>query len=515
MTIERPPLGWPSLAILAAILSALLVVRLPVVLHQPGGQDEEYYAFPGLTIVESGVPRLPHVPQRDPESVFYKADVAFFAEPPLYFYLQAIFYAVFPATYGTARLASLLAGMAAVVLVYLLARRWYGDEVIALSSAGLYSLLRMFYFPAMTARPDILCTALGLGAVYAFDRWRAEKRAGWFMTSGVLLGLGGLTHPFALVYAIQLAAWSAWSERRWRRGVVPLALAGIAMITCALWVPLIVAYPEEFRMQFGNNILHPAGPGLMARLVWPFPALVHHAELLWERAAPVQFLLLSAGLIASLWRDGLRRDARRRPVLLALSSIYLISTLVGIHPGHGYWSYAAAYLVMCLASMAVRGWRQVAGAHTWLSLPAGSLLVLLMVPGLGLRATGTYLTHWGEEDYDARRFARRLIDQLPTHDRYTVGREYVLDFYAAGRTTLMGTVHPLYIQAQNYPYDALVVGREELAARLPEIMQGRLLRVFGRIDDPFACYAAVYVHTPGSNPTTDPTSPSAADADGG
>ena len=74
--------------------------------RQPGGQDEDYYAVPGLMCLRTGIPSLPHVPALNQESVFFRADKAIFAEPPLYFYLQAVFYAVLPDVYGTARLAT-------------------------------------------------------------------------------------------------------------------------------------------------------------------------------------------------------------------------------------------------------------------------------------------------------------------------------------------------------------------------------------------------------------------------
>ncbi|MGE0377855.1 MAG: ArnT family glycosyltransferase [Planctomycetaceae bacterium] len=483
-------------AILAGIIAALVVVRLPVIYRQPGGHDEEYYAFPGLTVLESGIPRMPHVPQRDPSRVFYRADEAFFAEPPLYFYVQAMFYAVLPDVYGTARLASLTAGVFAILLVYVLARRWYRDETIALWAAGLYSLSRMFYFPAITARPDLMCTLLGLVAVYAFDRWREARRRKWFVATGVLIGLGGLTHPFAIVYAVQLAGWSCWSERRWQRISMPLVLAVVAVATCALWLPLILAYPDEFRAQFGNNVLHPAGPGLLSRFLSPWGALARQTEVTWERAAPIQFCLFAAGVIAAAVLDGRRRDGGQTPVLIAVSAIYLISLIIGQHPGYGYWSYAAAFFAMCLSSVLIQACRRVMGpvaSRGWIGLPPAVFALLLMAPGLGLRTSWAYATHWHDIDYNAPRFAARILDDLPQDARYTVGIEYALDFYAAGRTTLIGETYDYYLESKDFPYDYLVVSHDGLEWSLPELMRGRLLRTYGRRDDPFACYAEVYV----------------------
>jgi len=495
MSAEFPPIPRRSVLVLATIIAALVVVRLPVIDRQPGGHDEEFYAVPGLTVLEDGVPRLPHVPQRDPSRVFYRADVAFFAEPPLYFYVQALFYAVLPHEHGTARLPSLIAGCFAIVMVYLLARRWYGDETIALWSAGVYSLLRMFYFTAIFARPDLICTLLGLTAIYSFDRWRAEEHRRWFVATGVLIGLGGLTHPFAIVYAVQLAVWAFWIEHRWRRFATPLLLAMIAIATCSLWLPLILAYPEEFQAQFGNNIVNPAGGGLMERLFSPWAAIAWQAHYTWDRAAPIQFCLSLAGVLAAAVLD-LRRRGARKPVLFAIATICLITMFVGEHSGFGYWSYTAAFFAMCLSSIGLQCWRWMLGPAAqrfWISIPAGVLAVLIFVPGLGLRTTWAYLTHWNDIEYDAPRFAERIMADLPADARYMVGIEYLLDFYASGRQTVIGETQEFYFNARDVPYDYLVVSHDGLGLDLPELMNGRLLRTYGRPDDLFACYAEVYV----------------------
>ena len=43
--------------------------------------------------------------------MFFHADEILFAEPPLYFYLQAPLYLILPVTYGTARLLSAAASV--------------------------------------------------------------------------------------------------------------------------------------------------------------------------------------------------------------------------------------------------------------------------------------------------------------------------------------------------------------------------------------------------------------------
>lgn len=126
---------------LVALGLVFLLVRVPLMYRTFGGQDEDYYAVPGSTILDDGIPRIPYVPSRDSRGVFYKADEALLASPPLYFYFQAVVFLVFGPGYGPARLTSAFAGLAALWCVYLLGKRFYDSERVALGATGLYSLL--------------------------------------------------------------------------------------------------------------------------------------------------------------------------------------------------------------------------------------------------------------------------------------------------------------------------------------------------------------------------------------
>ena len=61
------------------------------------------------------------------------------------------------------------------------------------------------------------------------------------MLTGVLCGLGLLTHPFAIVYCLQIGVWVLWASRGWKRAVGNGALlAAVALLVLALWLPLIL-----------------------------------------------------------------------------------------------------------------------------------------------------------------------------------------------------------------------------------------------------------------------------------
>jgi 4-amino-4-deoxy-L-arabinose transferase-like glycosyltransferase len=476
------------------ILLAFVVVRLPVMLRQPGSIDEEFYAVPGWTIVRFGIPRAPHVPQRDPQRVFYRADEAFFVEPPLGFYWQALFFALLPDTYAAARIASGVAALATIWLVYELSRRLYRNEAAALWGAGLYSLFRTFYFPAMTGRPDMLCTALGLGALWLMAHWQERRDRRRLVAVGGLLGLGGLTHPLALVYALQIAGWLLLAGRGWKKliDLSIVVIAGVAVF--ALWLALILRFPEQFRGQFLNHV-H-SGPGILERMLLPWESLRYHAWMMSGHLGRVQFWLLLGGwavAVALHWRNGGRGS--RIAVLLAASGVFLLATLAGVHPTQYYWCYPTALLCVCLGSVIQALVAESARAGGPRLLVHGAVVLLLaalMLPGAGVRTTLAYLRHWNDIHYNAPALARVILADLPPDARYTVDREYVLDFLAAGRQTLLAETFAPYFSAEQFPYDYLVLSRRSVDERTAMKFDGELIHSYGERDDPFACYVEVY-----------------------
>ncbi|HEX6986026.1 MAG TPA: glycosyltransferase family 39 protein [Planctomycetaceae bacterium] len=498
---DRRPIPRHSWLILAAVAAAFLIVRLPVMYRQPGGQDEDLFAVPGWTVLQEGIPRIPYAPSRNPDGVLYKADVALFTLPPAYFYWQAPFFAVFGPSYGTARLASAAAGLVAIWLVYWLARQFYQDERAALWAAGLYSLSRVLFFPCLTARPDMLCGAIGLGAVACAWRWHRSRRLQEIAAVGALLGVGMLTHPFALVFSIQVGLWVFFGSRGWMNRVRNSGvLVGTALAVFALWLPLILNYPEIFRSQFFNNVLGRAGPGLIRRLVFPWDALPHQASLLLEHAGVWQVVLMGLGLVIATAHD-LRSSVRRTQsgplaaTVLAWSSIYLLIACQGTHVTKGYWCYPGAFLFICVGrSVALFTDRlRVAVPYPRLAAWGGALfLVAVMLPGAGLRTWAAHLRHWSDPVYDARRFVRLVLRDLPPDTRHLVDPAYVFDVYLAGRPTMLATIDEFYFGAIGMPYDYLIASRYDLERDVPDAVDGRFVRAYGDPADPFACYAEVY-----------------------
>ncbi|NUQ62828.1 MAG: glycosyltransferase family 39 protein [Pirellulales bacterium] len=486
-----------SLLIMAGVAAVFLAVRVPLMYRQCGGNDEDWFSVPGWTVAHEGIPRVPYAPSRDPRCAFYRVDEAMFGLPPAYFYWQAPFFLALPDGYGTARLASGVAGLIAVWLVYRLGRAFYQDEATGLWAAGLYSVSRVFYFPAQTARPDTLCATLGLAALLAAWHWRTSGRLRYVVGAGVLVGLGALAHPFAIVYALQVGFWLLISGRGIRGRLGPAAvLVACTLAVLCLWLPLILAYPEAFRGQFFTNVLDRAGPGIAHRFLHPWPWMVHHAEIVLELALPIQFAAMFLGLLGATLID-LRRRYEPEPVsmlALAWSGLYFLAVCQGPHSIKGYWCYPGALLFLGVGRTVMVASRRAAAFVPrplwWAGVTAAALLV--MVPGSGIRTWVAHLEHWSDINYNAPRFADRMFRDLPRDARLTVDPAYVLDAFLDGRKTTLGVTEWFFFRSMDFPYDYLIVGRRGIDKHVAEQLNGEFIRAYGDRDDIFACYAELY-----------------------
>jgi hypothetical protein len=487
--------GW---LVLAAIVLATFGWRFPLLYRLPGALDEDWFAVPGWTVAREGIPRIPYAPERERTSVFYRADQMLFALPPAYFYWQAPFFWILPAGNGTARVASAVAGFIAVFLVYDLGRQIFRDTAAAIVAAALFSASRVFFFPAISSRPDMLCEVFGLAALAVAWRWRTAPERWRVAAIGVLLGLGMLTHPFALIYALQIGGWVLLDSPGWRRRLETAAILGLsAAATLGLWLPLIAMHPDAFHEQFFGNVLSRSGPGLLVRLVWPFPAMAYHAQLLWDYLGPWQFGLLALSLVAASVLAYRRKDASLRfMLLLALTACYLLVACQGIHPTKAYWIYPGALIFLVtgrLAAEASRSLFRQGRAWGWAgSLAGGALLVVVMLPGMGLRTLFVNLRHWNDPDYNAPVFLDRVLDDLPADARLVVDPAYVFDAHLAGRNVLLGVDWPFFFSAGNFSFDYVLASRYNLEHRTLEDRRGELVGTYGQRDDIFACYLEVY-----------------------
>ncbi len=492
--------------ILFAIVVAFLLFRAPPLIHQPGRIDEECYAVPGMTILQTGLPQLPHMPSRNPSSMFYRADEILYAEPPLYFYLQSIFYAVLPVSYPTGRLLSAVSSAVVLCLTAKLTVRWTSSFAAGLWAAGLLGLSRWFHYPTTLARPDMLCTLFGVAAILSTDQWVRTQHRRWLVVTGAILGFGGLTLPLALVMAILIAGWVLVESRGIGRLVHPVSIAVSSLGVFSLWWLLIRINPDVFRVQFNNQFL---GLGSDEALHWikkPFASLAYHTRFLWMNIGAYQFLLAFGAALTTTIVGFLSPDANRiRLSTLTWGSFLLLSLIVGRHHDiPGYWAFTGVLLFVCI------GWtiastlglleKHFERPGRWLGWTGGACLIVLMIPGSGARLFVEYVRHWNDENYRGSLFAKAIMNDLPANAICVVDGEYVLDFLADGRPTLATPVNPIFFDATDSEYDFLVISRSGIQKGIAERMRGNLIRSYGDRNDEFACYAEVYSPSDSTRP---------------
>lgn len=502
----------PRVWLLVAICLIFAGLRLPVACRQIPAQDEDYFAVPGLTILREGIPRIPYMPSRNPEGAFFKADELLFTLPPLYFYWQALVYWVIGPSTAAARVASMLCGIAAIVIVHRLAWHWFRSESAALWSCGLYAASRIVYFPVVIARPDMLCGALGLGVLLAVEYWTQSRRKRWLIAGGAAIGAAALTHPFAMAPAIQAAMWTLIASRGWASRLRNVGiLVAAATPVFLLWLALIRLHPEAFRVQFSNAVLNQSGPGLISRMLLPYESLLVQTPIFLEHVGGLQAVLMAGGTLAATLLCFRSADPGLRTVVsLTWLAVYLHVACVGTHPTKGYWCYTGALMFVCTGGAIVRllqsraAMQPEAGGPRRLSrlririVAAIVLAAAIMLPGSGLRTVAAHLQHWDDINYDAPRFTRMLVSEVPDDVKLIVDPGYIFDFYRAGRDVTLALDYGFFFSVRGTEYDLVVAGPYSLRDGVPDALGAKYVRSYGDKADLFACYSEVYA-APGAD----------------
>lgn len=496
MVIATPRIGG-SVVWMTIVVVVFIALRLPTALLSAGGQDEEWYGVPGMTIAREGIPRVPYARATDIGSVFVGADELLFAQPPLSFYAQAPFFLTLGGNYGTARLASFFAAIGSIVLTFAIAQVFFQDRRISILASMLYSCSRLCFFPAMAARPDMICGMFGLAAVWMLAVWSTSMRRRWFLGAGVAVGLAALSHPFAIVFGIQSMVWTLLKSGRLKERVFrAVTFAFVVAGTFALWLPLIAMRPDLFRSQFVANILRPAGPGLISRLALPMDSLTHQMPQLFDRAHPIQFVMLAVGMIGSLAIGYRNRDRSATAIgVLAITSVYLLTACLGDHPIQGFWCYSASlsWIGFAVVIAAIDSRWIMQREYSRLIRVLGIVALLsAMVPGSGGRAVATYANKFGDPVYSNPTFVNAVLRDLPADASLTIGPEFSLPVLAQRDNVILACRHPMYFDSAKHPTDFYLFGRRDFADGMVDAYECEFVRSYGHRENEFANYAELY-----------------------
>ncbi len=492
--------------ILAALAAAFLAWHVPLMFRTAPGLDEDFYGVPGTAVLRSGLPQIPYIPSRDPATIYFHADEALYALPPLFFYAQAAVHLILGDGIGPARLTSTLFALLAFWLVYDLARAWSavdGDRGRSgpLLAAGLFLFSRACAFPATTARPDMAAAALGLLAV-KLAAGRPEL-PGWWRTigAGIAVGLAMLAHPLGAVPAAQVGIGFLLDRRRPIAGRFLMAtiFTAAAIAALGLWLPLIALHPDWFRIQFGGNVTGRAGPGLGRTLLDLPGVLLFQAAEIADHLGPLQTILAAAGLVWALGRA--RRGWSGRALAYhAAASVLLLFAFMGRHVIRGYYVYpflfaaigAGGFLGDLAARLGNRLARLRPGLRAGGPITMAALLAIALVPGSGLRTLREHLRHWDDPRYRYDEFLAPILDDLPPDSLVAADAPYALGLYLAGRPTVEAIVNPFYYDVRTEPFAYVLLGREGVVTTLPRLGRLEFVRAYGEPTDPFGLYAELY-----------------------
>jgi hypothetical protein len=342
--IALPPSPRERLAV-AGILLAALALRLRRFVSQPLDLEEHTYGPGSDPIIpsDSSTESTGYALSDFAASLLHPGSLEV-THPPLYHALLGLLLRLSPAEW-LLRLPSLLASLAAIVLLWALLRPLSRPAALAAAAALAVSAPAVFF--GQDATPYALLSALALGSLLALLRALDGSRPGPYRLWLLLLAAGFLCHyAVALFGAAQLASVASWSVLR-RRSVPWLHATHRALGAMMLVAPLPLLWSLLHFAWFPMNALdtrlfadvYPADPGALPFFL-DFAAVtagLPHGDRVATAAVAV---LASLGLVAA-WR----RDRRLGGLLIGMAAAYLSATfffhgnLVRYLHGRVFWGF--------------------------------------------------------------------------------------------------------------------------------------------------------------------------------
>lgn len=209
--------------------------------------DESWYAGPAYSLASGDGIADPAIGPNDLENHFD-------ARPPGTAMVIAAAFKLFGTGQVSARLGSVLAGLAIVLLTFRLARDVLGDEA-ALVSAFLVATDNLIVLTSRSARPEALTTLAILASLLAMKQYAQQHRIGWAFLSGLLIAMGTMFHVTVAGYIVSFGILAVVFDRRrggfWLRGGLSYAVGyGLGLVPFAAWIMTAPLGRAGFRQEF-------------------------------------------------------------------------------------------------------------------------------------------------------------------------------------------------------------------------------------------------------------------------
>ena len=282
-----------------------------------------------------------------------------------------------------------LQGVAAVGLLYLTVKRWFGASAGLLAGAVMATTpvaVLMFRFN----NPDAMLVLLLVASAYFLTRALEDGRSCWMVAAGAMIGLGFLTkelQAFILLPVLVGTYLVAGPPRLARRTLQTVWLGLSTLVAGGWWVLLVSLWPASSRPYFGGsqdntffNVLFgynglgrltgneagsvvPGGGQGQGGGMWGQTGLTRlfndsfGGQASW--LIPAALLVVTAGLVWTLRRP--RTDRTRAAVLLWGGWLVLTGLVFSLSQGiiHEYYTVALAPAIAALVGAgAVETWRR-------------------------------------------------------------------------------------------------------------------------------------------------------------
>lgn len=232
--------------------------------------DEAWFSSPALNLVTNGQMGTPVL---DSTAVWNSRDLTLINRytywvMPLYSFSQSFWLRIFEFSLFTVRLYSVMWGLVALAVWWLVVRRLAGNPAVAFLTAALMAVDFTFLWGASVGRMDMMCEALGIGGIAVFLSLRERSLPLAVLLSHACVVAAGLAHPMALGSCAALVALTLFFDRT-RIRLSTIGVAAIPyLVGAAGWGAYIAKNPAAFWIQFRGDATNRFISGSLLRSLW-------------------------------------------------------------------------------------------------------------------------------------------------------------------------------------------------------------------------------------------------------
>ena len=346
--------------------------------------DEGFYGVPAHVLSVTGALRNPVL---ESAGVNYLRGIGriFYWTAPLGIVLQAGAFEVFGFGLLVQRELSVVCGLGAVLLWYLVLRRLVAERVAALA-AVLLSVDFVFLSLSSRGRVDMISLFFAMAALAGYMHWRERSLAVALAVANTACALSGMVHPnggiAAVASLIVLTLYLDRARLRWSHFAVVAVCYGVLGLGWGLY---IAKAPDLFVAQFFGNVeVRLGGPMTLTRLIkGEVTRYVSAFGLENARGVRLGRYLLPVSYLSAIAFCAFSKDLRRRSGILLMMFVAVSLTLVFLEGGKQGWYLVNLSPLFCafLAISANRLWES-GNIMARMITAAQALIVLLGVASL-------------------------------------------------------------------------------------------------------------------------------------